>query len=95
VCVQTPLPSGTNLSILARVYDRFDGVNQYAVRRINVTTCSSRVLLSLLRGALTTLQSGSSLNDTQFYRALIIASGEGKGFASRSMHHLFSCVVNT
>lgn len=75
--VQTPLPSGANLSILARVYDRFDGVNKYAVRRVNVTTCSSSVLLSLLGGALGSLQSGRSLNDTQFYRALIIASGEG------------------
>jgi hypothetical protein len=92
VCVQTPLPSGANLSILARVYDRFDGVNKYAVRRVNVTACSSSVLLSLLGGALRSLQSGSSLNNTQFYRALIIASGEGGDFATL-MHHLFSCVV--
>jgi hypothetical protein len=74
--MQTPLPSGANLSILARVYDRFDGANPYAIHRVNVSACSPAVLLSLLGEALTRLTLGGSFNDTQFYTALMIASGE-------------------
>jgi hypothetical protein len=75
--LQTTLPSGANISVLVKVYDRFDGVNSCTIRRINVTACTASVLLSLVRKTSILSQSGRLLNNTQFYQALAITAGEG------------------
>lgn len=73
---QTQLPSGSNVTVLTTIADRYGAPSHYPIPSINVTATSSSERTLLAYQTYSRVVNATSINGTVFHGALLVAAGK-------------------